>query len=1056
MMLQNFNLKNSFRRGLATLLATSMTLSLVVPVTFAAVDTTLLESSYEIADGLTYTNTVSSGTNGRRESFSLTLSPDSDVFPITVVSDGTVYGSATMSTAVSYAQSLGYTVVGGINSDYFSFTTGVPMGIAVADGVYLSSPGGYPAVGFTDGSATLIADPQVSLTLYNETTGVTTAVPTFNKWRAETGGVYLLNENFSTVSTRTSGDGWMVRMELLEEGEMTVNGTLSLVVTELIQTSDAVVIGEDNYILTASTGSGYGEVFRSFTVGDVITLETQCDDENLVNAQWVSGVANILVEDGTFSDNTDWATSGQTLNPSTAMGVKADGTTVYYVTDGRQSGYSMGLTQQNLAQELMDMGCVWAVNLDGGGSSILSATLPGDSGATIQTSPSGGSVRAVATYILLVTQEEGGTASHLALAQDGAALLAGSSLTLDTAYVMDENGTTLSSLSTDDLIFTSATGGTIADNVYTATTAGTQTLTFTQSSTGLTGTAQIHVVSGLTEFYITSEGSVSHLSSLYLSPGDTVQLDMVAEYWLRDAVYDMGDIVWDLGEIATVDETGLLTTRGTAGTITATLGGLTHTIDIDLSNVHNDVTSDHWSFDAVEYCYQNGIMNGISTTEFGLGQDIKRGDFVLVLYNAMGKPTVNSYTAYSDVSNTDYYAAAISWATEQGIANGLGDGSFGAQDSITREQAFTILGRALDMLSIDLEDAPLAMLQHFSDYADLSDYAQQGTATLVTNLLVTGSNGQINPKGSLAREEMATLMERFLTYDADEITPLELPYIAPTDISLDRTDLVLLYNEVVQLEATLSPTDSTGTLVWSTSDSTIATVSQEGVVTNVYEGIGQPSVTITATCGTLSVSATIRCRPEGDTTVDEEEDDTITFPTTPDVEEEDTTEDTTTQDTVVVPQDAPTATVSGASALNLRTGPGTSFAVVTTLSEGTALSILSTLDGWYQVAVEKSGTLISGYVSANYILLDDAVVTEPEPETESETETETEPEAYTVTASTLNVRSGGGSDYEILDKLSQGTLVYVVTQQDGWAEIQYLVDGEVKSGYVSTDYIVLK
>ena len=68
---------------------------------------------------------------------------------------------------------------------------------------------------------------------------------------------------------------------------------------------------------------------------------------------------------------------------------------VFYAVDGRQSGYSAGLTQKDLADELLQQGCQWAVNLDGGGSTTLSVLLPGSSAPAVDNSPSGGSLRAL-------------------------------------------------------------------------------------------------------------------------------------------------------------------------------------------------------------------------------------------------------------------------------------------------------------------------------------------------------------------------------------------------------------------------------------------------------------------------------------------------------------------------------------------------------------------------------------------------------------------------------------------------------------------------------------
>ena len=172
----------------------------------------------------------------------------------------------------------------------------------------------------------------------------------------------------------------MVRFKVVDNGkstDLTVNSTLTLEVVDVFETSDAVPIGEDNYILTAAYESGFYEVFASYHVGDRVTLTTSCSDSVLSNAQWASGAGDIIVRNGSITDSSQWVYGKDGRNPRTALGVKADGTLVLYEVDGRQSGYSGGLSEKDLADELLQQGCQWAVNLDGGGSSILSARLPG-------------------------------------------------------------------------------------------------------------------------------------------------------------------------------------------------------------------------------------------------------------------------------------------------------------------------------------------------------------------------------------------------------------------------------------------------------------------------------------------------------------------------------------------------------------------------------------------------------------------------------------------------------------------------------------------------------
>ena len=166
------------RRALALVLAAA----LLTPTALASAGTTRLHTSQVLADGLTYENTISNHDGaGRMESFSFTLEPDSPVYPIMIQAAGTVYGAATINRAVRTAQEMGYHVVGGINSDFFTPRSGIPNGISIAEGVYQSSPEGNNALAMVDGQLELIASPQVDITVTNLRTDTTSRVDHFNK-----------------------------------------------------------------------------------------------------------------------------------------------------------------------------------------------------------------------------------------------------------------------------------------------------------------------------------------------------------------------------------------------------------------------------------------------------------------------------------------------------------------------------------------------------------------------------------------------------------------------------------------------------------------------------------------------------------------------------------------------------------------------------------------------------------------------------------------------------------------------------------------------------------
>ena len=784
-----------------------------------------------------------------------------------------------------------------------------------------------------------------------------------NKWRSESGGIYLLNQDFSAVSTRTSTPGWYVRMALMEEDEpLTVNSTLELEVTELLQSDQPLAIGDGEYILTAADASGYLSVFQSFQVGDRITLTTSCEDEALSHAQWAGGVGDIMVWDGQLTDSSQWTYAKDGRQPRTALGMKEDGTLLVYAVDGRQSGYSSGLSQKDLAEEMIRRGCVWAVNLDGGGSTAISLWLPGQTGPAVLNLPSDGKPRSCATYLLLVTDREGdGRPDQLALTQNGLTLLTGTSLTLPDAAVLDE-GLNLLDRELRDLTITSREDlGEVEGGVYTAgDRAGTDTLRLRSRDLDVEGEAQIHVVDHLTELVISKEGSASPITSLSVEPGEQVQLAVTGSYWGRTALRDWTAVTWTTeGDVGTVDENGLFTASKTGGTgsITASAGGKTQTIAISMTNVHTDVTEDHWAYTAVDYCYTHGIVGGISATEFGRDLQIRRGDFMLMLYNAMGKPAVTQDCTFADVAPTDYYYTALSWGQSVGLASGTGDGAYSPGAPITREQAFTILRQVLPLLGKDCPDASLSVLDQFADRDRIADYAKGHTATLVAQGVISGKGDGIDPQGYLTRAEMAALLYKALTYtpiqdvptgpeepvdpvepeepvdpegpvDPEEPIEPQLPDPSQYTLTLDHNEVTLKSGESVPLTASLAPAWEGAEISWTSSDPSAAPVSSKGAVTNLYAGTGTASVTITASWNGLSASCTVLCQ-----------------------------------------QAAQTGTVTDAElGLNVRSGPGSDRPVIGGLDNGTCVVILGQEAGWYQVLyLNRAGQAAIGYVSADYL-----------------------------------------------------------------------------------------
>ena len=106
-----------------------------------------------------------------------------------------------------------------------------------------------------------------------------------------------------------------------------------------------------------------------------------------------------------------------------------------------------------------------------------------------------------------------------------------------------------------------------------------------------------------------------------------------------------------------------------------------------------DVSKTDAFYDDVLYCYENEIMLGTSDDEFTPYGNTTRAMIVTVLWRMEGEPVVNSINMFTDVENDTWYSYAVVWAGANGIVNGYGDGRFGSNDTITREQLAAIIAR---------------------------------------------------------------------------------------------------------------------------------------------------------------------------------------------------------------------------------------------------------------------------------------------------------------------------------------------------------------------------
>ena len=181
-----------------------------------------------------------------------------------------------------------------------------------------------------------------------------------------------------------------------------------------------------------------------------------------------------------------------------------------------------------------------------------------------------------------------------------------------------------------------------------------------------------------------------------------------------------------------------------------------------MTNRFVDVPNDSWFAPYVLDVAGYGIMKGVDETHFSPDNNIKRGDFVLMLYRMAGEPDVSDLALkFTDVQR-DYYKDAIKWASDSGIVKGTSDTTFSPEKSITREQIATILYRWVG------EPAVEDKLAGFEDGAAVSDYAKAAMNWAIANGVITGSKDTatgkvlLKPQASATRAQIAAIIDRSL------------------------------------------------------------------------------------------------------------------------------------------------------------------------------------------------------------------------------------------------------------------------------------------------------
>ena len=420
---------------------------------------------------------------------------------------------------------------------------------------------------------------------------------------------------------------------------------------------------------------------------------------------------------------------------------------------------------------MAELGCDTALNLDGGGSTMVGVQYPGYDKCATANSPTDGSMRACANFIFFVREKT------KAEAADRLFLYPAHSFALPGAKIgFSLKATDLNYMPADlpgDLSW-SSNYGTLGSNSLTldgASDSAIPAVTVNVKADGMRASASVTVLSQVTDIRITKEDGKTKVKALHVPGESGVQLAAAATYYGRSVISAANSFTWETtGGVGSITQDGKFTAASvsklTEGTIKVSYGQTSVSVPVTVSpaNPFSD-TKGHWAEDYINDLYFEGTITGSTGKDGKLlyrpDDSMTRQEFVVALMRYLGT-NLASYDSvalpFVDSKEIGTWALGAMKAAYSlgymGGSNELGKLYAHPTATITRQEAMVILARTMQAdtgSSVDLD-------KKFTDSAKIADWAKDSLARMVSAGIISGSNGKLNPTGKVTRAEVAKML----------------------------------------------------------------------------------------------------------------------------------------------------------------------------------------------------------------------------------------------------------------------------------------------------------
>ncbi|MBO5364979.1 MAG: S-layer homology domain-containing protein [Clostridia bacterium] len=517
-----------------------------------------------------YKSTFDDGSVGQQTEHYVAYTPNPDITPI--ITNGTsVYGKRTLTQANQNLTSQGIRSAIGMNGDFFSLQTGVPMSNLIMEKRVISKDAGWlSAIGFREDGTAFMGTLPISTNINTELGSI--PVECINKYR-QPYALYLFTKDFGE-STYAEDPG--INIVLKPKTDIiTLNSSITAVVESVTADEGTVAIPEGKWVLSVSDAADQTikDRIATLTPGTKVTVDTK-DAGN--DPRWETAVYAMGNTGGKLLTNGELDFTDEGAAPRSAIGIKKDGTIIFYTLDGRQTGYSYGARKETVAKRLLELGCVDAINLDGGGSTTLGGVLPGTTDFRVINSPSEGRQRSCANFFFLKKNNApSGVPYRLTVSHWGQPVLSGASVQLtadaiDNSYGPAKTPADITYTLTDDADTPSPDGlKTEVTESGLVTVRGNGDVYIKAEGGGVSGSTMLRAVATPEEIRVFDTETGDAVTELVVEPGQELTFSATA-YWGREKMIVKNDsFTWRLvsedRSIGKITKDGKFTASGNSG-----------------------------------------------------------------------------------------------------------------------------------------------------------------------------------------------------------------------------------------------------------------------------------------------------------------------------------------------------------------------------------------------------------------------------------------------------------------------------------------------------------